>query len=65
MKKKNYRPVTIQVTVKVQLLSNQQSHWFNNKLCNKLTTYRKRDSCETALLLLTENWKKALDDDLL
>ncbi|KAL9986821.1 hypothetical protein ACROYT_G001023 [Oculina patagonica] len=63
--KENYRPITIQVTVnKVfeQLLSNQLSHWFNNKLCDNLTAYRKRNSCETALLSLTENWKKALDE---
>ena len=63
--KENYHPITIQVTVnKVfeQLLSNQLSHWFNNKLCDKLTAYRKRNSLKTALLSLTENWKKALDE---
>ena len=63
--KENYRPITVQVTVNKifeQLLSKQLSHGFKNKLCDKLTAYRKRNSCETALLSLTENWKMALDE---
>ena len=63
--KGNYRPITVQVTVNKlfeQLLSKQLSYGFNNKLCDKLTAYRKNNSCETALLSLTENWKLALDE---
>ena len=33
-----------------------------NKQCDKLTAYRKNNSCETALLSLTENWKFVLDE---
>ena len=60
----NYRPITVQVIVNKffeQLLSKQLSYGFNNKLSDKLTAYRKSNSCETALLALTENWKLALD----
>ena len=38
------------------------SYGFNNKLCDKLVGYRKNNSCETAVLSLTENWKFALDE---
>ena len=61
--KGNYRPITVQVNVNKlfeQLLSKQLSYGFNNKLCEKLTAYTKNNSCETALLSLTENWKFAL-----
>ena len=61
----NYRPITVQVTVNKlfeQLLSQKLSYGFNNKLCDKLTAYRKNNSCETALLSLTKNWKFALDE---
>ena len=63
--KGNYRPITVQVAVNKlfeQLLSKQLSYGFGNKLCDKLTAYRKNNSCETALLSLTENWKFALDE---
>ena len=63
--KENYRTITVQITVNKlfeQLLSKQLSYGFNNKLCDKLTAYRKNNSCETALLSLTENWKLALDE---
>lgn len=60
--KENYRPITVQATVhKVfeQLLSKQLSHSFEGRFSDKLTAYRKRNSCETALLSLIENWKKS------
>ena len=63
--KGNYRPITVQVAVNKlfeQLLSKQLSYGFSNKLCDKLTAYRRNNSCETALLSLTENWKFALDE---
>ena len=61
--KENYRPITLQDTVNKifeQLLSKQLSHSFEGMFSDKLTTYTKRNSCETALLSLIENWKKAL-----
>ena len=63
--KRNYRPITVKVTVNKifeKLLSRQLSYGFNNKLCDRLTAYRKNNSCETALLSLTENWKLVLDE---
>ncbi|PFX14021.1 putative 115 kDa protein [Stylophora pistillata] len=63
--KKNYRPITVQVTINKifeQLLSKQLNYSFNDKLCDKLTAYRKNHSCETALLAMTENWKISLDE---
>ena len=55
--KENYRPITVQVTLnKVfeQLHSKQLSHSFEGRFSDKLTAYRKRNSCETALLSLIE-----------
>ena len=63
--KGNYSPITVQVTLNKlfqQLLSKQLSYGFNNKLCDKLTAYRKNNSCERALLSLTKIWKFALDE---
>ena len=63
--KDNYRPITVQVTINKifqQLLSRQLANGFNDRLSDKLTAYRKNQSCETALLSLTENWKMALDN---
>ena len=60
----NYRPITLLSTVdKVyeQLLSNQVKEYFDQILDPCLTAYRKRHSCETTLLKLTEEWKLALD----
>ena len=45
-----------------QLLSRQLSHSFEGRFSDKLTAYRKSNSCETALLSLIERWKKALDE---
>ena len=56
----NYRPQVcrppLTKTLKSFLLIKSQ-------LSDYLTAYRKRHSCETALLTLTEKWKNALDDD--
>ena len=55
----NYRPQVcrppLTKTLKSFLLIKSQ-------LSDYLTAYRKRHSCKTALLTLTENWKNALDD---
>ena len=52
----NYRPVSLQTVInKVfeKLLANQVTAQF---LSDYLTAYRKKHSCETALLLSTEKW---------
>ena len=54
----NYRPITIQpIFNKVieQLLSKQLYHAINDTLSEHLTAYRKRNSCETALIKLIES----------
>ncbi|XP_022803206.1 uncharacterized protein LOC111340598 [Stylophora pistillata] len=58
LQKENYHPVTVQIFIKKifeQLLSSQITENYNNRLCDHLTAYRERNSCETALLYLTEN----------
>lgn len=65
MDKQNYRPITIQILLnKVfeQLLSAQITNSFNSRLSECLTAYRKRHSCETALIMLTEKWRQAIDN---
>ena len=65
LQKENYRPVTVQIVINKifeQLLSSQITGHFNNRLCDHLTAYRKRHSCETALLYLTESWRHSLDN---
>ena len=62
---KNYRPVTVLTVIgKVfeQLLSKQLTSFIDPMLSNKLTAYRKNQSCETSLIGLVERWKKALDN---
>ena len=51
--KGNYRPITLQVTLNKlfeQLLNKKLSYGFYNKLCDKLTAYRKNNSCESSLV---------------
>ena len=63
---KNYRPITIFAAVgKVfeQLLSNQVTQLMEPYSSNSLTAYRKRNSCETTLIKLMEDWKKAMDSN--
>jgi hypothetical protein len=35
---------------------------FDSRLSNRFCAYRKYHSCETALVMMTEYWKKALDN---
>ena len=35
---------------------------FDSRLSNRLSAYRKRHNCETALIMMTEYWRKALDN---
>lgn len=62
--KKNYRPLTLLCTVdKVyeQLLNGQVNGHFDPELDPCLSAYRKKNSCETTLLRITEEWKQAAD----
>ena len=61
---KNYRPITSLITVdKVfeQLLCIQVTDKFDSILHDRMTAYRKTHSCETTLVRLVEDWKKAID----
>ena len=60
---KNYRHITFLNAVNKafeQRLSDQITEKIDPHLA---TSYRKRYSCETALLKLIEDWKSAIDDD--
>ncbi|KAK3744231.1 hypothetical protein QZH41_004610 [Actinostola sp. cb2023] len=62
---KNYRPITLLSAIdKVfeQLISHQISNFMEPRLCKTMTAYRKGHSCETTLIALVEEWKKAVDD---
>jgi len=61
---KNYRTITILNAVdKVfeQLLSKQVTKFIDPYLTENLTAYRRNHSCETTLLRLVEEWKRAVD----
>ena len=63
--KTNYRPITILTTVNKVfegLLSQQLLEGTDSRLSNRLSVYRKRQSCETTLIMMTEYWRKALDN---
>ena len=57
----NYQSINQSIKINQQkLLSKQSSTKFESRpFSDNLTAYRKRNSCETALVSLTENWKKA------
>ena len=61
----NYRPVTVlNAVAKVfeSLLSKQITKKIDSHLYDKLSAYRKRHSCETNLIRVTEDWRKAIDN---
>ena len=61
---RNYRPITLLSTVdKVfeSTMSIQVNNHFDSKLDSRISAYRKKHSCETTLLRLTEDWKLAVD----
>ena len=63
-KDKNYRPIISLIIVdKVfeQLLCCQVTSKFDSILHSRMTAYRKTHSCETTLVRLVEDWKKATD----
>lgn len=62
---KNYRPITSLLTIDKmfeQLLCKQVSGKFDSTLHDRMSAYRKNHSCETTLLRLTEDWKRAIDE---
>ena len=64
----NYRPITVLSCVyKVfeQLLGNQITTKYDDRLGDGLTAYQKHNSCETSLIGLVEDWKFARDNRLL
>ena len=61
---RNYRPITLLSTVdKVyeSMMSIQVNNHFDSELDPCLSAYRKKQSCETTLVRLTEDWKLAMD----
>ena len=46
---------------KNRVLGKEISAGFNDGLSDYLTAYRKRHSCETALMLQTKSWRLAVD----
>ena len=65
LSKDNYRPLTILPALsKVfeTLVHSRVSPRFRNILHKFVFAYRKHDVCDTALLSLTEEWRKELDD---
>ena len=64
-KEENYHPITTLLTVdKIfeKLLSTQIVNKYDSNLHNRMSGYRKRQSCETTLIRLVEDWKKATDN---
>lgn len=62
----DYRPITILAAVdKVfeQLLGSQVTQFMEPYLSKSLTAYRKRNSCETTMVKLVEDWKGAMDSN--
>ena len=63
---RNYRPITLLSTVdKVfeSMMSIQVNNHFDSKLDPCISAYRKKHSCETTLLRLTEDWKLAVNSE--
>lgn len=66
MLKENYRPVSILVTfskVFESIISEQLMALFNTIFDDMLCAYRKRYSCDHALIKVVDSWKRALDEN--
>ena len=64
---KNYRPVSILPTLSKiyeRVISDQLSLHFENIFHSFLAAFRPTFGCQTTLLRLVEDWKKALDENL-
>ena len=65
--KKNYRPVSILPTISKifeQTLSSQLTDFFENIFSPFLSAFTKGYSCQSTLIKLVEDWKKALNNEL-
>ena len=62
--KENYRPVSVLTALSKlfeRTYSGQLSNFFDNILSKFLSAFRKKYSCQTALLRMIEDWKKSID----
>ena len=65
--KENYRPVSVVPIMSKafeQILSAQLMNYFKDIFDDMLSAYRKKYSCQSVLLKLTETWKHALDNKM-
>ena len=65
LSKTNYRPVTVLPVINnifEKLLSVQLADFFAGILSDFISSYRRNYSCETALIQLTEDWKRRRDN---
>ena len=62
--KENYRPITVLPLfgkVFEHLLCTQITTYYDRILYSRMTAYRKQHRCESTLIGLVEDWRKALD----
>ena len=65
--KENYRPVSLlshMSKVFERILYNQLNDFMKDKLSNILTGFRKGHSAQHSLLIMSEKWKRALDENM-
>ena len=63
--KANYRPVSILPALSKifeRILADQMTEFFDNIFSPSLSAFRKGISCQSILLKMMEDWRKALDD---
>ena len=63
--KANYRPVSILPALSKifeKILADQMTEFFDNIFSPSLSAFRKGISCQSILLKMMEDWRKALDD---
>ena len=63
--KSNYRPVTVLPVLNnvfERLLASQLEEFYKDILSDFISAYRRKFSCETALLKLTEDWRQSRDN---
>jgi hypothetical protein len=66
LEKGNYRPVSVLPTISTffeRAIFDQLTDFFNFHFHPSLSDFRKGFGCQTALLKIIEDWKKALDEN--
>ena len=66
LEKGNYRPVSVLLTISKfveRAIFDQLTDFFNFHFHPSLSAFRKGFGCQTALLKIIEDWKKALDEN--